>query len=144
MSDFLVRPAEPDDLRFVCASWFESFWKGAMQHTGMQYADYKRGQDALIRCLLERSRVSILGHVITPGEIVGYAVIEPTPGAHERADQTVHYCYVKSSFRRFGAAKGLLRGKCTRYSHMTKAGNRVARSLGLVYDPYTLSTEGAP
>jgi hypothetical protein len=134
---FIVRQATRDDLRFVCASWFESFWKASLRQTGMEYADYQRGQDALIQRLLERSRTYVLASATVQDEIVGYCVVEGD--APESA--TAHYVYIKSAYRKFGAAKTLLRGKCAKFSHMTRAGNRVARSLGLQYDPYTLLEE---
>ena len=132
---FVTRLATTDDLRFVAASWFLSFWKGTMQRAGAAYEQYRPAQDALINTLLQRSRVVVVAAESVPDEIVGYAVLEK---------HYAHYVYVKSAYRRMGVAKGLLRSGTTRYTHSTRAGNRVARALGITFDPYQLLGPTSP
>lgn len=124
----VVRTATDDDMNFIAASWFESFWKGAMRDTGMPFMSYKAGQDALIRRLVKASTVVVVAAAVAPDEIVGYAV---------REGPVAHYVYVKQAYRRLGIGKRLVEG-CLLYTHQTRAGERVARSIDAQYDPYAL------
>lgn len=124
----VVRPALDEDMNFVAASWFESFWKGAVRDTGMPFETYKAGQDALIRKLTSSCKVIVVAAAVAPDEIVGYVV---------RDGDLLHYLYVKSAYRRLGIGSELASG-CKRFTHLTRAGNRVARSVGMSYDPYAL------
>lgn len=124
-----VRLALPDDMRFVSASWFESYWKATMVQEMPEYASYKAGQDALIRRLVERSQVTVAFAKEVPDEILGYAVME---------GEVLHYAYVKSVYRRHGICKGLIRSRAARYTHKTRLGEKVAETLELEFNPYLL------
>lgn len=106
-----------------------------MQPAGTTWTVYHRAQDALINTLIDRSSVVVVASAPVPDEIIGYAVVER---------DVAHYVYVKAAYRRAGIAKGLLRNRVTRYTHTTRAGNRVARSLGITFDPYALLEAPCP
>lgn len=130
MTEVDVRVATPDDMRFVCASWFESYWKNYARDAGVEYSRYRPGQDGLIKDILKTATVNVVYYTPVPDEILGYCVVE---------GDCLHYVYVKSVYRRQGIAKGLLAGRVARYSHKTRGVRWVAASLGLVFDPYTLT-----
>lgn len=124
-----VRLAVQDDLRFVCASWFESYWKLNAKSTGVAYEEYKHGQDRRIRKALERSKVQVLYASEIPDELLGFSVVE---------GPILHYAYVKSVYRREGLASKLCEGTHY-YTHRTaKAGQAFCAYLNLKYDPYLL------
>lgn len=127
-----VRRATTDDMRFVSASWFESYWKATARDLGVPFGAYKPGQDALIRRLTAAGDVLVAYLISVPDEILGYSVIE---------NETLHYVYVKSVYRRQGIATGLIQHRAARYSHKTRGAKWIAASLGLTYDPYTLTSE---
>lgn len=128
MSTIGVRRAILDDMRFVAASWFESYWKStAIQE--MSFGTYKPGQDALINRLIDRSEIFVAHAAGVPDEILGYAVIE---------GDVLHYTYVKSVYRRHGIARGLVRSRAKRYTHRTRLGEKIAKALNLGYDPYAV------
>ncbi len=54
---------------------------------------------------------------------------------------TVHFAYVKHAYRRVGIGRFLTFG-AKKHSHFTKAGEAVAKRIGSLYDPYTL-TQGS-
>jgi GNAT superfamily N-acetyltransferase len=128
-----VRLATADDMRFVAASWFESYWKAVASQEGMDYLTaYRPGQDALIRRLVGRSETIVAHAVDIPDEILGYAVLE---------DDVLHYVYVKSVYRRRGIATGLVRARAKRYSQRTRLGEKLVKPLALEFNPY--ATHGA-
>ena len=124
-----IRIAEPSDMNFVCASWFESYWKLHMRATGLAYESYKAGQDKLIQDLIERSTVEVVFAQEVPDEIVGYVVAEP---------HAVHYVYVKAPYRKRGVARFLLFEGPRTFSHDTPPGRKVAAKLGYVVNPYAV------
>lgn len=131
MIDFLTRPATTDDLRFVAASWFESYWKATCLASGMDYSTFKAGQGNRIRRLLDGSAVTVAYFEAAPDEILGYVVAQ---------GDICHYCYVKKDFRRQLIAARLLAGLHS-FTHHTHAGAMVASSLGMKFNPYALDAE---
>lgn len=124
-----VRFMVPEDLGFIAASWFESYWKATIRPTGCPYEVYKPAQDAIIKRLLARSKVIVITSAAVPDEIVGYGVTE---------GDVAHYVYVKSAYRRMKIATGILHGRAKWYSHQTKAGRKLADTMGIIHNPYLL------
>lgn len=121
-----VRPATPADLNFVHSSWHTSYWKLYARHH-IKWALYRHGQDALINRLTGRSHILVAYMPSLPDEILGWACIEYG---------TVHWVYVKASYRRLGIARGLVRN-CDAYTQKTDShGSRFTQACGLEYNPY--------
>ena len=101
----MIRPAAPDDMRFVTSSWLKSFatsdfarlltpneiW--ARNESSDAYYDAER---IIIGACLERSVTFIAA---TPGLIDGWLVCEPG---------ILHYVYVRQSARGRGVARSLM------------------------------------
>jgi GNAT superfamily N-acetyltransferase len=135
MPEVLLRGVVEDDHRFIAASWFESYWKATARAQNIPYLAYKRGQDRVIRSILGRAEIKIAYFANVPEEILGYIVSEGL---------IVHYLYVKSPYRHVGIAHKLLaETPALTYTQRTKAGDKVALELGLIYDPYRI-LEGSP
>jgi len=127
-----ARLATADDLRFVCAAWFESYWKSTMRPLCL-FEEYKAGQDARIRRLIEKSKATVVYAAEIPDEILGFSVIEPG---------ILHYAYVKVAYRRQRIAESLVQAAGVKYyTHQTPLGRVFATHLGLLFNPYLLEDQ---
>lgn len=125
-----LRVMNEDDRRFVASSWFESYWKNHGRHLGVTFDIYKPNMDERINRLLDRSHTLVVYASHIPDEILGYVVFD-----HER--EAIHWCYVKSAYRKEGIATALCKGRASWYTHATgDAGTRLARKLGFEFHPY--------
>ena len=132
MTDALisVRLMAPEDRAFVAASWFESYWKGTMNQV-VDYTTYKEGQAAVIDKALNSGLTHVVYAQQYPDEILGYAVFTGV------GRDVLQYVYVKSVYRRQGIATGLAR-RARAYTHKTRAGQPLVKSLKLRFDPYAV------
>lgn len=93
-----TRNATVDDLRFVRASWFESYLK-ARRYEHEDFDIFRVGMNARMDKVLAFATVTVAYPENVPDEIVGYAV-------HDF--EHLHYVYVKADYRRRGAGTMLL------------------------------------
>lgn len=96
-----VRPAVPDDLPFIGATWVQSYWQESPWGNRIRWQIFRRGHDKVIRSLLTRSQVLVAHDPSDENEITGYFVYEP-------AIPAAHWTYVKPAFRKAGIASALL------------------------------------
>ena len=63
-----------------------------------------------------------------PDEVLGWAHIH---------NEALHYCYVKSTYRRMGIGRGLVEGRAKFYTQYTDShGRQFARAVGLQFNPF--------
>lgn len=126
MSDLVIRPMTPTDVRFIRDSWMKSYWKsGDAPHVALgtfqkHYGEYVN------RRLLGNVRVACFADV--PDEILGYAVIRYGAGV-------VDWVYVKAPYRRQRIATRLVEG-ITAHTHDTKMGRKFFPSVKSQYNPW--------
>jgi len=121
------REGIPADQAFVYHSWL----KGSRESwPEMRSEDYYALQHHRIERLLALGQLSILHPVGAPDVIAAWALLEPGPAV-------VHYVHVRGEYRRLGFASRLLAGR-TITTHLTEAGCRLKRKLGLRYMPHLL------
>lgn len=121
-----VRPATPDDLRFVHSSWFMTYWK---QYAKGRISPMVYGEmDRIIDQIIARSTVLVTYLPEVPDEVLGYSVIE---------GDTVHAVYVKLPYREMGIGRGLVQGKAKWYSFETDTrGKAFFDAVGVKFNPF--------
>jgi GNAT superfamily N-acetyltransferase len=129
MTTPLLREATKADLRFVHSSWHTSFWNTwAKKHVPL--AVYSQMMDAFIDGHFPYSRTLVAYFPEVPDEVLGWASI------NERTS-SLHYCYVKSTYRRMGIGRGLVEGRAKFYTQYTDShGRQFARAVGLQFNPF--------
>lgn len=131
MTTPLLREATHDDLRFVHASWFDSWWK-LRARKNIEFEIYKKEMNPRIDRLIERSRVLVAFFPEVPDEILGWSCIER---------DALHFCVVKHEYRRSGIGRGLVFGNASYYTHMTDdVGQRFARKMSLKYNVFLIES----
>lgn len=113
------RRAEERDLPFVVRSWVSSY-RTAYAAGLLLMDDYRLIMERQVRRVLERPGVEVWV-AYAPDEddpradLYGWIAVErgyevPVAGRMQPAEEPlVHYCYVKSNYRREGIARGLFR-----------------------------------
>lgn len=135
MLEVEIRPALPDDLNLVRKSWMRSYRKAeAMQ--GVSDATYDQQMPERIARLIQSPRVQVLV-ASPPGDTLtafGFIVASPP--------DTLHYLWVKESWRRMGIARRLvshaLPDGIARFTHLTRMGAGVwlSKAHNALYDPF--------
>lgn len=128
-----IRNLERNDpaLRLVESAWRISYWEGSLL-PDIDYSVYLKGHAELMRRCIARGQVRVV-EFEGIDEVLGFAVVEESPLHGSLA----HYCYVKAAYRRQHLATALLKG-AQLYTQATKAGQKVAKALGLVYNPFAV------
>ncbi len=130
-----IRLATEDDLKFVRASWFESYKQGGYAPQ-VAFPVYRSGQDAVIEQCLKAGRTHVAYSTAVPDEVCSWICVE----SHK-----LHYIYTKLVYRRHGIAIALLthafneeRSKPTEHTHDTRVGRSFTARMGTKLNPYPL------
>lgn len=103
-SPLSMREAKVDDLKFILNSWVESHREApGCEH--VKRGAFRVGMSERVKRLLKRCGATVAYEESTPAQIWGWVCAERLDGA-----LVVHYCYVKSIYRRLGVA-GMLMGE---------------------------------
>lgn len=133
-----VRPAAQGDVSLIFSSWLKSFRNGTA-NCNVSNSIYFAEQHKLIEALMKRCEVHVACSTKNPGDIYGWICFERVQGIF-----TLHYVYVKQTFRSLGVANALLNltnhdfNMAGLYTHETKIAERLAAKFTLIYHPYIL------
>lgn len=131
-----VRQMVASDAPFVLDSWLTSFRDNNPEAKLVPSPVYRSMQRFCIDRILSKPDTRVLV-ACNPGaqwQILGWAAVGESAG-----QGVLHYLYIKQDYRGFDLTSFLaepLRGRCRWYSHRTPKLERVARSLGLTFNPY--------
>ena len=133
-----IRDATETDVNFIFNSWLKSYRDSEFaKHIANEI--YFAEHHKLVERLLKTNNVSVACDQSDPDHIYGFICAGHTDGIF-----TVHYLYVKHTFRRFGIATALLdnlghnKSSIGIYTHHTLAAPLFAKAYNLVYHPYVL------
>lgn len=124
----VLRKVRPEERRFIVNAWYMSYAKQSELRPDI----IRAGENRVIESVLGNpsTKLAIACHADLPEEILAFCVWR---------DNTVFYTYTKKSYRRMGIATALVtNAACTTFSHDTQRGTRLAKKLGLVFDPYAV------
>lgn len=133
-----LRPANPEDIPFIFNSWLKSF-RNAYFARQLINTVYFTEQHKVIEKLVKESTILIACNAEEPSQVYGWICAGIIDGI-----TSIHYVYVKHSFRSLGIASLLLdaikkdKEVAGIYTHHTKAADRLASKLNLLYHPYVL------
>ncbi len=135
-----IRDGVPEDVSFIFSSWLKSYrGGGGMLQRHVDNTIYFTEQHKLVERLLKRCVVKIATDPADPATIYGYIVYEHLDGI-----LTMHYGYVKQTFRAMGVLRQLLKSfdhdwnGAGLYTHSTIIAARLSLKYNLVYHPYIL------
>lgn len=133
-----IRNISEADVSFIFNSWLKSY-RNSLFAKDIPNSVYYSGHHKLAERLLARGEVKIACNADDASQIYGYVVAEKIQGI-----LTLHYMYVKHTYRNMGIGKILLNQfewdfkSAACYTHETKIVSRLASKYNLVYHPYLL------
>jgi hypothetical protein len=95
----IIRESTSKDKAFITSTWYQSYYP----KSNLPFDDYKYYQNRLMKSLLENSTILIACDDTDTTQIFGWLVY-----MNVLNEPVIHYCYVKTIYRRFGAAKALM------------------------------------
>lgn len=129
-----IRPMKSGDTNFILSTWLKSYYDTLTTYSKKAQAKiappnevfFKEHQEK-IKKVLESANTLICTAPDDDNQIIGYIVTE---------SGTLHFCYVKHVFRKFGVAKRLRLqvGKLENYSHHTPLSKYINKDL--IFNPY--------
>lgn len=135
-----IREATEADLRFVRASWFESYRNGGYAPQ-VAFPTYREGQHQIIERCLKLGRTFVAFVTSVPDEVCSWVCVQ--------APSLLHFAYTKQAYRRMGIAKQLLTeaarsGALQEHTHDTRVGRSLAAKIGTKHNPYPLYPPAVP
>lgn len=133
MEEIATRNLRAGDEPFIYDSWLKSYYDDCIEDGFVRKKLFYKRHQPVVTKLIEKSIIRLAVESEDPDVIIGYIVYEEEP-------KTVHYCYVKGSFRRFGICKRLLyETNCfegTYVTHLTRKAKPLQLKMGFIYSPY--------
>lgn len=136
----VFRDANENDDGFIYNSWLKSYFDGGIWARHVPAQIFFDNHKKVVKTLLQNSRVIIACNPSDSSQIFGYSVIEKSYSA-----PTIHYMYVKLTYRRLGIARALMNEILEHYdpslpvtvSHMTRVLEEIRENKSVIYNPYT-------
>lgn len=135
--EYKIRGVQDDDHNFIMSSWLSNL-SNCMPFFGVIDRVHDR-QRKRINKLFDRDtlRIKVACAADDPNEVFGFIVAEPSTN-------TVHYCYVKSAFQKWGIGRQLLNAvtsvgtvTITQYSYDLRSMRKEKKLPSrIVYNPY--------
>lgn len=93
-----IRPATPDDISFIYATWLPSYYVDTSYFKTIRNRIYYTNYREVIDTILLSARIDVACKPDEDNVIFGYMVSEP---------ETAHYVFIKEPFRGFKIARAL-------------------------------------
>lgn len=128
-----IRDYTAGDKHFVLATWLRGLYYGDTLYSLIEKQTFMTYYHAILERLLEGKEIKINVMCLTedPNVIVGYSVLRPDA-------TTLHWVFVKKSFRGNGVATDLVPETVKVVTHLTKAGIAILKNKGLSYNPFVI------
>lgn len=121
-----IRQASPLDIPFIYATWLKGLYYGNDWFREMDKEVFFANYHKVIETILQRSGVRVACLEDEPDVILGYSVVY--------AQFTLHWVFVKRSWRKMGIAKRLVEDANT-CTHLTELGKKINNGR-LKFDPF--------
>jgi len=113
----------------VSHDWFLSFRRNSILGDIVRVDIFSAGQNKVINRLVAEFPPIVATFEGVPDEVVGWTC---------RSPEVVHYTYTKHAYRGLGVARALTAG-VRQHTHQTSAGDRLAKKLQSLYNPFLIS-----
>jgi GNAT superfamily N-acetyltransferase len=124
--DIHIRQAGPEDVSLIYSTWLLGLRFGNGYFREIKKSSYFDKYKHVVTALLHRSHVSVACLASDPDVVLGYAVY---------STDTLHWVFVKKSWRKLGIAKRLVPSSIRTASHTTLLGKKLMPS-DWEFDPF--------
>lgn len=143
-SQIILREAQPEDIEFIFSSWLKSY-RGSLLYSKVQSSVYFPEMHKVIEKLLQNFPVIVACSSEDSSQIYGWIC-----AGHIDSIFTLHYVYVKHTFRKLGIAKLLFNsfkhevGAAGFYTHTSKLAEQLSAKYNMVHNPFLLINHLSP
>lgn len=133
-----IRKATEEDIPFIFNSWLKSY-RNSMFAKPIANQIYFTEHHKVIENIVKHNEVLVACSNQDPSEVYGYCCAGRVDGIF-----SVHYVYVKHSFRRMGIGKTLLSNfnydptLASLFTHHTRIGDKLSQKYNMIYHPYVI------
>jgi len=131
-----LRPANAEDVGFIFNAWLKSY-KSSKFCENIPNEIYYAEHHKIIENLLKNYNVIVACNQEDPSQLYGFICAGNTGNVF-----TIHYAYVKYTFRKMGIGKAILKGfnhnpeYAAIYTHRTRICKKLEGKYNLIYHPY--------
>lgn len=128
-----IRSMHAGDKNFLLATWLRSLFYGDSVFSAMKKNTFMLKYKQVIDMIINNPKTSVLVACLKeePEVILGYSVLCPEL-------KSVHWVYIKRSWRNIGLARDLTPADTTSVTHLTKVGAIITNKKNLEFDPFII------
>ena len=127
--DITIREPKVEDISFLLSTFLKGLYYGSRFWALVDQEAFFSNYEPFIKQLLIKSKVSVACLTEDPDVILGYSIFNNT---------TLHFIFVKKSYRKLGIARLLFPKDITMVSHITDSGDSIRKKLNLKFNPFSL------
>lgn len=127
--EFLIRGPGYNDENFIYSTWLKGLYYGCDWFKKIPHKEFFEKYRPVIKHLLSKSNVDVLCLAEDTEVIIGYSVY---------LDDTLHWVFIKKSWRKNGFSKLLLPDDIKRVTHLTNTAikKRVLKKKEWTFNPF--------
>lgn len=127
--DVVVRAPEPGDVNFVLSTMLKGLFYGSKFWGEVDQSAFFNNYEPFLKTLMMKSSLRIACLEDDQDVILGWSMY---------SGPTLHFMFVKKSYRKLGLAKLLFPDTITSVSHITDSGNSIRKKLNLTFNPFAV------
>lgn len=131
------RKASVNDTNFILSSWIQGLYHNKTAFSDMEKDTFMKIYNVVLKFLIDELNPNILIACLRdePDAIIGYSVLS--------ASQTsVHWVFVRKSWRGIGIAKDLVPKTVIHATHLTACGRDIIKKQGIIkFNPFLLGDD---
>lgn len=127
--DVTVRPPEPADINFLLSTMLKGLYYGSKFWALVDQEAFFSNYEPFIKNLMLKSQISIACLDDDQDVILGWSIY---------SGETLHFVFVKKSYRKLGIGSLLFPEGITTVSHITDMGDSIRKKKNLKFNPFLI------
>lgn len=128
---FVVRSYKSEDKNFIMASFLRGVYYGNSFYNMTPKDDFMNNYKHVGESLINNAKIRVACLPDDQDVILGYCITSVS-------DEIIHWCFVKTAWRRQGILKAMLPITVTTSSHFTELSLTLRHKLKLTFNPFKM------
>lgn len=130
---FLIRDYKPEDEVFIYATWLRGLYYGDSWFTAINKDTFMKEYKKIIYNILQNPNIVIRVACLKDDAdvILGYSVVN-------KSETVLHWCFVKTAWRKIGLAKSLVPSTVKDSTVATKLGMIILKKKNIEFNPFVI------
>lgn len=126
---FTIRDYKPFDKNFIMASFLRGVYYGNKFYGMTPKDDFMNNYKHVGESLIANAKIRVACLPDDPDVILGYCITSSS-------DEIIHWCFVKTAWRRQGILKAMLPNTVTTNTHFTELSLTLRHKMKLTFNPF--------